>query len=119
MDTFSEKLECTLTHTAEFFYNRKPIYHVMRDFEESSEKGVHDWSEIIQEYKQQVRDKLGSIIKEGIEAGLMNLDITEIQYAEYFIHQMIGRSHWANDLDRIEIGEIVKLHTGKLNDINR
>lgn len=96
-----------------FFSSRKFILRVMRDIEWRIGDLNQDWQNEAISYKAGIRDMIARVIEEGLELNLLAVDMTPIQYAEFWIHQLIGFSHWDENIDLVGIDKIVNLHLKK------
>ena len=97
-----------------FFLTRKTITRVMRDIELRYTASDSSHFLKIKQHKIELRNQIAIIMQEGLDKQLLKLPLTAAQYAEFWVHQLIGLSHWPSDLAKPELEIIIALHLGKL-----
>lgn len=93
-----------------FFLTRKTIARVMREIEARYEEESTPRFLKIQQHKLDLRNQIAVIMQEGLEKDKLTMALTAAQYAEFWIHQLVGLSHWPNDIAKPDLQTIIDLH---------
>jgi len=110
---YAEKFLKLTQRMETFFLTRKTISRIMREIEARYEEDSTPHFLIIQQHKLDLRNQIKVVMQEGLDNNLLSLPFTAAQYAEFWIHQLIGLSHWPNDLTKPELQTIIDLHLKK------
>ncbi len=113
ISNYAEKFLKLTQRMETFFLTRKTISRVMREIETRYEEDNSPRFLIIQQHKMDLRNQIAVVMQEGLENNLLSLPFTSAQYAEFWIHQLIGLSHWPNDIAKPELQTIIDLHLKK------
>lgn len=93
-----------------FFLTRKTIARVMREIQARYEESDSAHFLKIKQHKIELRNQIALVMQEGIDKKILFLPLSATQYAEFWIHQIIGISHWPSDLPKPELQMIIAMH---------
>lgn len=85
----------------------------MREIELRYQESDTEHNLKIKQHKIDLRNQIALIMQEGLDKNLLKLPLTAAQYAEYWVHQLIGLSHWPSDIAKPELQMIIDMHLRK------
>ncbi len=97
---------------------RKPVLRVMEEALERKDQLAKCYAERTSELKRKVRQTIAQVFQHGLDNNLLKLDVTADQYAELWIHQIIGLSRFPSEVEKIPIDAIIQLHLRGSNEGN-
>jgi len=110
---YEEKFLKLIKRMETFFLTRKTIARVMREIEARYEETDTAHYLKIKQHKIDLRNQIALVMQEGLDENLLILPLSATQYAEFWIHQLLGLSHWPNDVEKPELQMIIDMHLRK------
>ncbi len=116
--SFTAKLLEMSTCFEKFATGRRPVMRVMDEILNFDKRLAKCYRTRLRELKRENRGAFRTLFQQGLDNDILLLDITAAQYAEYWIHQLIGLSHFPSDVERVPLEKLIKLHLGYNYDSN-
>ncbi|MDP8232770.1 MAG: helix-turn-helix domain-containing protein [Candidatus Zophobacter franzmannii] len=113
---FVAKLRLITAKFEKFVIGRKVSVRVMEEAQAKSKSFCKGFKENLDEHKRVVRHTIASVMQQGLDSELLMLDVTATQYAELWIHHIVGLSRFASDIDKIPMETLIQLHLRESNE---
>lgn len=110
---FRSKLTEMTVKFDQFSQKRRVIVNIMQDIQNRMHEIDKEFENKIITEKRLVRLALSRIFAEGLSKDLLLLNISANQYAEFWIHMVIGLSHWDPEVQKIDMDYMISTHFGE------